>query len=421
MSTRVSNAVAIALLSALACSSGAKNTTDASGVGGALGSGGTSGGGVTGTGGGAGLGGSGGNRTCGTPARRDLRFSSQRVRMLPAGIVPAGIALPASGPPAIIYFGADQAGNSNQIWATTVPQQAGDGGVTTTTGIRLSRGSNSGVATSPASVSRTRDGSVRVAYVEQNLGARVRYVEWSGDVNQNPIDVEADGSNSGNSRPVLSLDASDRPTIVFLDIDSVMHFARRPQGSWQGETVTTGAVLTTGAFTGLDDAAGMPIAFATAQVGGTPGVTASVRTASGWTKQPVDSNETDVGPRAALDPMGRVVVMWGTAEGMGLAVREGDVWSVTSPLRDSDGGVFGGGPSSAFDFTFAADGQIRIVYGDSRVDYAYSDGCFWYHQAVEPEFVQRTAPVFAVDAAGNVHVATFNRSTNELWYEHGAP
>ncbi len=418
MKSGAAEAIMLAIAGALACSSGAKNTTDASGVGGNSGGG---GGGGTGTGGGAGLGGSGGNRTCGTPAPRDLTFSSERVRMLPAGIVPAGFALPASGPPAIIYFGADQAGNSNQIWATTVPQQAGDGGVTTTAGTRLSRGTNSGVATSPASVSRARDGSVRVAYVEQNLGARIRYVEWSGDVNQNPIDVEADGSNSGNSRPVLSLDASDRPTIVFLDIDSVMHFARRPQGSWQGETVTTGGVLVTGDFTGLDDAAGMPIAFATAQVGGTRGVTASVRTASGWTKQPVDSNETDVGPRAALDPMGRVVVLWGTAEGMGLAVRQGDVWSVTSPLRDSDGGVFGGGPSSAFDFTFAADGQIRIVYGDSRVDYAYSDGCFWYHQAVEPEFVQRTSPVFAVDPAGNVHVATFNRSTNELWYAHGVP
>jgi len=43
-------------------------------------------------------GGSGGNRTCGTPAPRDLTFSSERVRMLPAGIVPAGFALPASGP-----------------------------------------------------------------------------------------------------------------------------------------------------------------------------------------------------------------------------------------------------------------------------------------------------------------------------------
>jgi hypothetical protein len=36
--------------------------------------------------------------------------------------------------------------------------------------------------------------------------------------------------------------------------------------------------------------------------------------------------------------------MWGTQAGLGLAVRDGDTWSVTSPLMDSSGSVFGGGP-----------------------------------------------------------------------------
>jgi hypothetical protein len=477
MEDRAARIIGLAVVGALACSSGAKNPVDASGVAGASGgapgnggrggAGGTGGGGAgggvsgtsgsggatgtgaragagagvsglggassagaAGTGGGGGRGGaggrggnggSGGTRTCGAPAPHNLTFSTQRVKALPAGIVPSGFALPAANPPAIIYYGANQAGDSNQVWATTIPQPAGDGGVTTTTGTRLSRGSNAGVTIAPASVSRARDGSARIAYVEQNIAIRVRYVEWSGDVNQNPVDVQADGADGINHRPMISLDANDRPSIVFLDINSMLHFAQRPQTTWSGEMLTTGAVTVGGGYDGVVDGAGTAVVVATAQLGAAAGVTASVRTASGWTKQPVDGDAMDVGPRAAVDPMGRAVVMWGTQAGLGLAVRDGDTWSVTSPLMDSSGNVFGGGPSSAFDFAFGADGQIRVAFGDSRIDYAYSDGCFWYQQNIEPQFVSRAGPALAVDAAGNVHVAYFDKVANELWYAHGVP
>jgi hypothetical protein len=357
---------------AVAGSGGASGAAGRGGAGGASGAGGMSGASSRGGAGAAPGGGAGGNRTCGAPERRDLAFSTQRVKTLAPGAIPSGFALPASGPPAIIYYGADQAGSSNQIWATTVPVSTSDGGVTTTTGVRLSRG-NSLVATAAASVSRAHDGTTRLAYVGQDFGAHAHYLEWSGDINQDPTDVQIDATDAGPHPPVLSLDAGDRPAIVFLDLDTGIHFGSRPQGSWQVQTVTTGPAGASGGFTGLLDAAGTPIVLTTAPAGTLPGLSVSTTGASGWTKASVHAVATDAGPRARLDPSGRLVVMFQTPSALGLAVRDGDSWSVTAPLMDDNGFGLAGG-AMTFDFAFGADGQIRLVFLDTRVSYAYTDG-----------------------------------------------
>ena len=414
-----------AVLLAVACTGSSNTQSNAQSSGGSTSAGGNANAGAGGTpvaggapsGGVNGAGGSGavgGTRTCPVPAASALKFATEAVRPVATTAKTAAIFLAADGGPWFVYQDADS-NNQRGIWAA--PRATVSDGSVTDVALRLSRGTSGGQAVDAPSVRVARGGGLRLSYPELVVGNTVRYVEWSGDANQDPVDVVADSTGAQSFSAALALDAQDQPFVAFFDaLSDATRLASRVSGSWQSETVTSGALPITSHISLTVDGAGDVLLFA-AGGPGLPILTASIRHNGVWSREVVDAGDTDDLPRSGLDAAGRVNVFFISQDGLWRAVRQSATWDVSKVVDTL--GDFALRATDGFDVAFATNGDIHLVASSSGVlTYARFDGCSLASQAVEQQFGARTSPVIAVDASGKPHIGYQNGDKHELWYAH---
>jgi hypothetical protein len=406
---RASLPVSLLLSVALGACGGKNATNDAAGGGGGIG--------------GSGVGGSTStdaavDRSCGSPATT-YTFVTERIRVLNSGRG-FGITLLPDGTPLFYYWGTSAAA-STEIWALGRPE-ADDGGVSVSLGYQLSRGpANAGFAGLGSIVRATSTGEVRITYWPYVSGNPApRYIEWSGDFNQTPIDTAIDTSPLP-SLEAFALDPQDRPGVVYL-IGNDIYLARNLGTGWQSERAWSLVEREDIDFKEyLDvaltfDSSGTPVLFPKPA---SSRLYVATKESQGWTSTLLDPRSpTGIAPLAGRNGFGQIeVVFHGGIATARRAVGLPGAWDVNASVPSISG--------SPHTMVLGSGGEIHLAYDSEPPTYAYYDGCSWSTQLVTG--ASRGLVGMAVDASGRPHMA-FHKSVMqgtttiyELWYAHPAP
>ncbi len=374
-------------------------------------------------GGGGGIGGSTStdaavDRSCGSPATT-YTFVTERIRVLNTG-GGFGITLRPDGTPLFYYWG-NSAAASTEIWALGRPE-ADDGGVSVSLGYQLSRGpANAGFAGQGSVVRATSTGEVRIAYLPSAAGNPApRYIEWSGDFNQTPIDTAIDTSPFP-SFEAFALDPQDRPGVVYL-IGNDIYLARNLGAGWQSERAWSLVEREDIDFKEYlevaltFDSSGAAILFPKPA---SSRLYVATKESQGWMSALLDPRSSfGAAVRADRNGFGQIeVVFHGGITTARRAVGLPGAWDLNASVPSTSG-------SPSF-MVLGSAGEIHLAYDSDLPTYAYYDGCNWSTQSVTG--ASRGLVGMAVDASGRPHIAYHKSITQgtttilELWYAYTAP
>jgi len=301
------------------------------------------------------------------------------------------------------------------VWAVARPDPIGDAGVSISTAVQLSRPPGGTGSSGLPIVRATRNGQIRIAYRALISGnTTVRYIEWSGDINQDPVEVGITSENLA-SLSAFDLDGEDRPGIVYR-VGDELRFARNTSGSWQSEVVGTAR----GASIEVDltfDAGGAPILFVNGSWMEADGSDLYVvtRGSTGWSSALLDPGSPyGSGVLAGRDGLGQIHVTYAGLVAGRRAVGVPGAWDVNASLPMSRAVI--DRPSA---MVLGAGGEIHAIFNGSPMEYGYFDGCTWSLQDVD-----ETGPLVGIAAVdGKPHIAYHKMAPSgstalELWYAH---
>jgi hypothetical protein len=370
---------------------------------------------------------------CGPQARAFAFAPPERVRGLDVGALMSALVVQADGAPLFVYVTA----GTTQVIRAARRAETDDAGASVSLGYQVSRGH--GLVVAPPVVRVTRAGGLRIAYVDRDLGYTIRYIEWSGDFNENPVDTSISSGrvyaveSPGFTSLGFDLDPEDHPGIIYLtyasDDSYGASFAANAGGGWQTEIVNpriNPAFQPALAF----DSSGAAVLF-TQGAWMQPllnGVGVLTRRSGGWTEETPITPSDPVGSRVEVrrDRMGQLEVFFRGTSPLRVVGTPGS-WDLRASLPVLPFSLTSSSSQSASAFAFGSDGQIHLVYGGTDVRYAYFDGCTWSTQVVAASAMGVNA-LIALDPSGAPHIAYQTNppsgSTDtggDLWYLHPTP
>jgi hypothetical protein len=272
-----------------------------------------------------------------------------------------------------------------------------------------------------------KNGDLHLAFLDFQGIARVRHVQWNGDMAQLPVTDDIVNFDGGHILGLygVELDSQDRPAVAYtLDDEKTIRYAAKTTGAWQAETAGTlqGALAPVVALDGADT----PVVFAD---NGTLEFT--MRGTNGWSPfATVDPQHTSNGLSwAGRDAAGNVEVFYIASDQYLRAVLHGGAWNLA--VSQPPMGALVLFPSNGRpNVVMGPKGQIHAVFeGGGGVVYSYFDGCKWSVQTVDDQG-GAMSPRMAIDAAGNPHFAVLHPVMDptskmptgyELWYVHPKP
>ena len=322
------------------------------------------------------------------------------------------------GVPTVVYLD-----GFNKLEVLT-PPVLGDAGVTVSVATLLAKNKPHFVPMARVG----KNGDLHVVFLDYFANARVRHIQWNGDMSQLPLADEIANFDAGHIVGLfgLDLDSQDQPAVAYaLDDEMTIRYSAKTAGAWQAETVGTlpSALAPVVAF----DGAGAPVV-----LGDNGTFQFATRGANGWSPfAAVDPQHLgNAQPWAGRDAAGNVEAFYLATDQYRRAVLQGGTWNLKVPTPGTGLDLLSsnGRPT----VVMGPKGQIHAVFeGGGAVVYSYFDGCTqWMGQTVDDTGGAMSARM-AIDAAGNPHFAVLHPMENdpltklptgyELWYVHPKP